>query len=196
MNLGIIGLGYLGLTHAVAMTLLGHRVFGYDNNVQKLSKLQSGKITFFEPGLQKAFSNSQAEGTLSLHYSLEEIATNCDLIFLCVGTPNGPNGSHDLSQLQTACSQLAVTLNPKIVVAGKSTVPVGTAAALRDRMSEVAGFPVHLAWNPEFLREGTALEDSLSIRIASLLAAGMTTALRNSRRSTNPSSIEAPLWSR
>jgi UDPglucose 6-dehydrogenase len=87
----------------------------------------------------------------------------CDVYFICVGTPQtSASNSADTSFVFSAGESLAKVISPETVVVGKSTVPVGTAAALRDRMSELAGFPIHLAWNPEFLREGTALEDSIN----------------------------------
>ena len=162
MRVAVIGLGYLGLTHAVAMTKLGHCVKGIDRDLEKLAAINRGQPNFFEPGLQASLQLALSRNLLTTAPSLKD-KSFYDVVFLCVGTPSQANSGHvDLSQILAAIESVKPAILTDTVVVGKSTVPVGTAAALRDRMSEVAGFPVHLAWNPEFLREGTALEDSLN----------------------------------
>ena len=161
MRVGVIGLGYLGVTHAVAMATLGHEVVGIEASPDRLAQLEAGKLPFYEPGLAEAMAAVVGAGLLSFEASVEA-ASDCELFFLCVGTPQtrGSNAA-DTSFVFAAGEALAKVMSSSAVVVGKSTVPVGTAANLQEKMSEIAGFDVKLAWNPEFLREGTALEDSL-----------------------------------
>jgi len=157
----VVGLGYLGATHAIAMTKLGHEVLGIDLDTNKVDYLNAGKVPFHEPGLQESLREALSEESVTFQTSFE-MTEPAAVVFICVGTPQTGSGqSADASFVFSAGESLAKVIAPETVVVGKSTVPVGTATALRDRMSEVAGFPIHLAWNPEFLREGTALEDSL-----------------------------------
>lgn len=162
MKVSVIGLGYLGATHAVAMAELGHEVVGIEADPNRLAALQRGEIPFYEPGLDEALARVIRQGNITFIPDHSELSADADIHFLCVGTPQ-LKGSYaaDTSYLFSAVESLGKWLRPESVVAGKSTIPVGTAAALRDKLSEIAGFPAHLAWNPEFLREGTALEDSL-----------------------------------
>jgi UDPglucose 6-dehydrogenase len=162
MKITVIGLGYLGATHAVAMAELGHEVIGIEANLKRLSDLQNGVVPFFEPGLDEALQNVIAKGNIKFQEDHTEESREADLHFLCVGTPQLP-GSYaaNTEYLHSAVKALAPYLREDAVVAGKSTVPVGTAAALTELLAKETGFAPHLAWNPEFLREGTALEDSL-----------------------------------
>ena len=161
MSIGVIGMGYLGVTHTLAMAKLGHEVVGFDLDSEKVDHLNAGRVSFHEPGLEEALREAQSKELVQFQTSFE-MTEPADIVFICVGTPQtGSDGSADTSFVFSAGDSLARVISPDTVVVGKSTVPVGTAAALRDRISEVAGFPIHLAWNPEFLREGTALEDSL-----------------------------------
>jgi len=163
VRIGVIGLGYLGVTNAVAMAKLGHEVIGIESNREKLNLLSSGKVPFFEPGLQQALIEVTKSGSLSFQEKHDRSSASCQLHFLCVGTPQ-EIGSYaaDTSYVFAAAEELARIVSEDTIVVGKSTVPVGTAEVLRGRMSELAGFDVKVAWNPEFLREGTALEDSLN----------------------------------
>ena len=159
---GVIGLGYLGLTHAVAMASLGHQVIGIESSRERLDDLKSGKVPFFEPGLAEALSAVTSKRNLTFASAPDE-ADICDLYFLCVGTPQGQETfAIDTEAVFQAGSELAKVIKSSTVVVGKSTVPLGTADRLVHLMSAEAGFDVNLAWNPEFLREGTALEDSLN----------------------------------
>ena len=161
MRVGVIGLGYLGVTHAVAMASLGHEVVGIEASPDRLAQLKAGRLPFYEPGLAEAMAEVVSKGLLSFEASVDA-ATDCELYFLCVGTPqtSGSNAA-DTRFVFAAGEALAKVMSSSDVVVGKSTVPLGTAAGLQKKMSEIAGFDVKLAWNPEFLREGTALEDSL-----------------------------------
>lgn len=162
MKITVIGLGYLGATHAVAMAELGHDVIGIEANPQRLADLQNGKIPFFEPGLDDALQDVIETGRIKFQADHTEESREADLHFLCVGTPQLP-GSYaaNTQYLKDACVALAPFLREDAVVAGKSTVPVGTAGELAALLKKETGKDAHLAWNPEFLREGTALEDSL-----------------------------------
>lgn len=162
MKVTVIGLGYLGATHAVAMAEMGHEVIGIEADARKLEALQAGKLPFYEPGLDEALTRVIQTGRITFKSNHEADSKDADIHFLCVGTPQ-VSGSYaaDTSYLFSAIDALAPYLSESAVVAGKSTVPVGTAKALTERLSKAAGFDSHLIWNPEFLREGTALEDSL-----------------------------------
>jgi UDPglucose 6-dehydrogenase len=158
----VIGLGYLGATHAVAMAELGHEVIGIEPDPHKLSSLSAGILPFHEPGLDAALPKAISSGSLKFQPEHNEESASADLHFICVGTPQTKGSdAADTSYVVAAAKELAAWIKPTAVVAGKSTVPVGTAANLKAVMDDIAGFDVHLAWNPEFLREGTALEDSL-----------------------------------
>ena len=162
LKVTVIGLGYLGATHSVAMSKLGHRVIGIEVNPEKIEQLRSGHAGFFEPGLDQALQEELASGRLSFQESHDEQSADADIHFLCVGTPQASGTlAADTSYLYSAIADLAHHLKPGALVVGKSTVPVGTAKALTGKLSELAGFEADLSWNPEFLREGNALADSL-----------------------------------
>ena len=161
MLVGVVGLGYLGTTHAVALAKLGHEVVGIDLNLKRIDSLTTGKVPFHEPGLEEALGEALSRRLVSFQASFDATKVP-EVIFVCVGTPQADTGTAtDTSFVFSAGERIAEIIARDTVVVGKSTVPLGTAALLRDRMSKVAGFPVNLAWNPEFLREGTALEDTL-----------------------------------
>ncbi|QKJ24751.1 UDP-glucose/GDP-mannose dehydrogenase family protein [Aquiluna borgnonia] len=162
MKVTVIGLGYLGATHAVAMAELGHEVIGIEPDPRKLSALSQGVLPFHEPGLDTALTKTLATGKLTFKAAHDAESAASEIFFICVGTPQrAGSDAADTSYVISAAEDLARWVGRDAVVAGKSTVPVGTAAELKKRMDAIAGFDVHLAWNPEFLREGTALEDSL-----------------------------------
>lgn len=161
----VIGTGYLGATHAACMAELGFQVLGVDVDPQKLARLSAGQLPFYEPGLDELVARHVASGRLSFTNSYEEAAEFGDVHFLCVGTPQQEGTDHaDLSYLHAAVDGLAPGLRRGCLVVGKSTVPVGTADALtaRIRAAAPAGADVEVAWNPEFLREGYAVADTLT----------------------------------
>ena len=164
MRLGIIGIGYLGLTHAVCMADLGHEVLAIDVDSAKIAMAARGETPFFEPGLEPLLRKNLDGGNLRFTTSYPEIAEFAEVHFLCVGTPEGESGAADLSYVHAAADALAPHLRERCLIAGKSTVPVGTARQLlaRIRRAAPAGDLVDLAWNPEFLREGFAVQDTLS----------------------------------
>ena len=162
MKITVIGLGYLGATHAVAMAQLGHEVIGIEPDDKKREALASGKLPFYEPGLDTALIEVIKQGNITFKAGHEQDSIEAELHFICVGTPQkqGSNAA-DTKYLFAAIEALAPYLNENAVVVGKSTVPVGTAKELTNKLSTLVSFEPKLAWNPEFLREGTALEDSL-----------------------------------
>lgn len=160
MQISVFGCGYLGAVHAAVMARLGHQVVGIDVDREKIDVLASGHAPFFEPGLAPILARATTTG--SLHFSTRaEAAQDATVHFLCVGTPqSGEDGRADLSALQAALAALLPHLGEGDLVVGKSTVPVGTAAALAAWLRG-RGSRAHLVWNPEFLREGHAVQDTL-----------------------------------
>ena len=160
----VIGAGYLGLTHAVCMADLGHEVLAIDVDAEKIAKEARGEVPFFEPGLEPLLRKNLDAGRLRFTTSFAEVGRFGDVHFLCVGTPEGEAGRADLSSVHAAAAALAPHLTSPCLVVGKSTVPVGTARQVLTRMRAIApaGERVDLAWNPEFLREGFAVQDSLA----------------------------------
>jgi UDPglucose 6-dehydrogenase len=161
--ISVVGTGYLGATHAACLAACGHTVVGVDTDPVRLQQLRRGRAPFHEPDLDRLLQSGVDEGRLRFTDDIAEAAA-ADVHFLCVGTPQASDGpGADLSALWSAVEALAPLLDHGCLVVGKSTVPVGTAARLGDRLRELApaGSAVSLAWNPEFLREGRAVEDSL-----------------------------------
>ncbi|WP_197091959.1 UDP-glucose dehydrogenase family protein [Streptacidiphilus albus] len=164
LRITVIGTGYLGATHAACMAELGHEVLGVDVDPEKVAELQAGRVPFYEPGLEELLAKHVATGRLRFTTSYQEAAEFGDIHFSCVGTPQkkGESGA-DLRYVDAVIDSLAPHLTRPALVVGKSTVPVGTAARLAERLAELApvGADAQLAWNPEFLREGFAIEDTL-----------------------------------
>jgi UDPglucose 6-dehydrogenase len=163
-RLTVIGTGYLGLTHAVCMADLGHEVLAMDVDERKIAMAAAGETPFFEPGLAPLLRKNVEAGRLRFTTSFAEAGAFGEVHFLCVGTPQADGGTADLSYLHAAADALAPHLAAPCLIVGKSTVPVGTARAVlgRIRAAAPAGSGVDLAWNPEFLREGYAVQDSLA----------------------------------
>jgi UDPglucose 6-dehydrogenase len=159
VKLSVVGTGYLGATHAAAMAELGHEVLGVDVDETKIERLSRGQILFYEPALSELVGKHVASGRLRFTTSVAEAGEFAELHFVCVGTPQKAGEyAADLTQVDAAFSSLAQHLRPGAVVVGKSTVPVGTAARLAVLVEEAGG---RLVWNPEFLREGFAVQDTL-----------------------------------
>ncbi len=160
MRISIVGCGYLGAVHAACMADLGHDVVGYDVDEAKVAALGQGTSPFFEPGLDELVSKGLASGRLRFTTAREDLA-GAEVHFVCVGTPQrrGEQAA-DLRFVDSAVDTLLPVLAPGSVVAGKSTVPVGTAERIAERMAAEAP-QATLVWNPEFLREGHAIEDTL-----------------------------------
>ncbi len=160
----VLGTGYLGATHAACMAELGFEVLGLDVNPDQVSALAKGVLPFHEPGLEELLRKSLDSGRLSFTTSYEEAAAFGDVHFICVGTPqqSGSSGA-DLSHVLACVDALAPNLTRPCLVVGKSTVPVGTAEILAERLATLApaGPGAEVAWNPEFLREGHAVADTM-----------------------------------
>ena len=160
LKLSVIGTGYLGATHAACMASLGFEVIGFDTEASKIDLLSKGKVPFYEPELEELLSDQIKSGRLTFTNNVADLA-DADVHFICVGTPQIKNGNAaDLTYVNSALESIAKYVKPGGLVVGKSTVPVGTATKLRNRLLELNP-KADLAWNPEFLREGFAVEDTL-----------------------------------
>jgi len=160
LKLSVVGTGYLGATHAAAMSSLGFQVIGLDVDAQKIEMLKQGKVPFYEPDLEELLEAEVKSGRLTFTTDFSAIA-DCDVHFICVGTPQMKDSlAADLSYVDASIKDVAPHAKPGSLVVGKSTVPVGTADRLAAILKEINP-SIELAWNPEFLREGFAVEDTL-----------------------------------
>jgi UDPglucose 6-dehydrogenase len=161
MQIGVMGVGYVGLVTAAGLAETGNFVIGYDIDRAKIARLRKGEVPIYEPGLDRLVHRGQSQDLLHFTDSLEELVEKAELIFLALPTPPRPEGDADLSYLWQAAEALAALIHtPKIVIT-KSTVPVGTARKLQAFFEERVAGLVQVASNPEFLREGYAVEDFL-----------------------------------
>jgi UDPglucose 6-dehydrogenase len=129
-KIGIIGLGYVGLTTALGLTKLGHEVIGVDTNLSRLESLKNGKIPIYEPGLDDELRDSLGKGRLTFSPALSDATESCDIFFVCVSTPSDESGAADLSFVFAVCADLSRSANPNSIIVLKSTVPVGTGEKL------------------------------------------------------------------
>ena len=161
----VIGTGYLGATHAACMAELGHEVLGVDVDVNKIEALKNSRVPFYEPGLPEVLERNIEAGRLDFSTSYDDAAEFANVHFLGVGTPQA-HGSYaaDLTYVKSVITELVPRLKGEHIIFGKSTVPVGTAADLQQMANELApeGTSVEIAWNPEFLREGYAVKDTIT----------------------------------
>ena len=161
MRLSVIGCGYLGAVHAASMAELGHEVVGVDVDPGKVQALSAGEAPFFEPGLPEILQSAGATGRLSFTTTMSQVR-GARVHFIAVGTPQARNsGQADMTYVDAAVDALIPHLSPGDLVVGKSTVPVGTAARLAAKIAD-SGSGALLAWNPEFLREGFAVKDTIA----------------------------------
>jgi UDPglucose 6-dehydrogenase len=158
----VIGCGHLGAVQAACMADIGHEVLGVDIDEDKTEMLNSGKAWFHEPGLDEMLSRNIAAGRLRFTTSSAAAAEFATIHFLGVATPGLPAGTYDLSQLEMAVAELAQHITGPAVIIGKSTVPPGTTASLGKITAAVCRHSIEFAWNPEFLREGCAIQDTLA----------------------------------
>ncbi|MCP1387578.1 UDP-glucose/GDP-mannose dehydrogenase family protein [Corynebacterium sp. TA-R-1] len=165
MRMTVIGTGYLGATHAACMAELGHEVLGVDVDQRKIDSLQKGEVPFYEPGLPEVLERNLEAGRLAFTTDYQEAADFANVHFIGVGTPQ-QRGSYaaDTRYVEAVIEDLVPKLKGEHLILGKSTVPVGTAAALQQKADELApeGTSVEIAWNPEFLREGYAVKDTIT----------------------------------
>ncbi len=161
MRIGVVGCGYLGAVHAACMSRLGHDVVGLETDAEKASALAEARPPFYEPGLADLLTAQNVTGTLRFTDDPTTLADR-EVVFICVGTPQRKGElAADVSAVHTAAVTAAGVLAGPALVIGKSTVPVGTARALAERLADINP-EVEVAWNPEFLREGHAIDDTLT----------------------------------
>ena len=158
IRIAVVGTGYVGLTTGACLAHLGHQVVCADIDERKVDLLNAGHIPIVEEGLESIVNAARAAGLLEFVLGAEPAARGADIVLLCVPTPQGDDGSADLSYIQAAAAQIAPVLEPGAIVVNKSTVPVGSTLAV-ERVLERDD--VHVVSNPEFLREGTAVHDFL-----------------------------------
>jgi UDPglucose 6-dehydrogenase len=164
-RLTVLGTGYLGITHAACMASEGFEVLGVDVDAEKVAKLNAGEVPIYEPGLEELLADGLRSGRLRFTTSYAQAAEFGDVHFVCVGTPQRRDGhGADLSQVNGCIDALAPLLTRPCLIVGKSTVPAGTAVTLAARVAGAApaGESAQLCWNPEFLREGHGVQDTLS----------------------------------
>jgi UDPglucose 6-dehydrogenase len=163
-RLTFLGTGYLGATYAICFAELGYEVIGLDPDAEKIARLSAGETPFHEPGLPELLRRNLAAGRLRFTTEMEDVAEFGDIHFICVGTPQRADGmGADLSYVEAAVTGLAKRLTHKALIVGKSTVPVGTAEWVEQLVERDADplLGVEVAWSPEFLQEGFAVEDVL-----------------------------------
>lgn len=166
MQIAVVGTGYVGLVSAACFAELGHRVIGVDIDAAKVEMLKSGKSPIFEPGLEELIERGLKNGLLSFTTKLEEALPGTQIVFSAVATPPGENHSADLRAVFAVTESVARTANADIVFVNKSTVPVGTGKKCEERIAAIlkernVNFKIPVVSNPEFLREGMAVDDTL-----------------------------------
>jgi len=159
--IGVLGLGHVGLPTAVGFAELGYQVIGTDSDDKKVETIAQGKSPFYEPELEPLLQKNLAAGRLRVTTDVGEAVRASDILFVCVGTPQRPDGSADLSQVEAVIRTVAENLNGYKLIVEKSTVPVQTAQWIKRTLIRYAGSNAtfDVASNPEFLREGTAIHD-------------------------------------
>lgn len=211
-KVAVIGTGYVGAVTATCLAAIGHTVCGLDSDSVRAGQLNNGQTPFHEPGLPELLRGTLATGRLRFSNQPGEALSDADFVFLCVGTPPGPDGSPDLAQLQGAIQSLAPYLRAGVVIVNKSTVPVGsgnwTRTILEDALEGNRELSFNVVSNPEFLREGSALDDFLYPdrivlggspddvgRVAELYQPVLDQSFDGGRRSARPSLIKTELAS-
>ncbi|MBY0231266.1 MAG: UDP-glucose/GDP-mannose dehydrogenase family protein [Gemmataceae bacterium] len=161
MRIAVVGTGYVGLVTGTCFSDTGHDVTCIDKDARKVQMLKDGRIPIYEPGLEEMVQRNVADGRMTFTTSLPEGIASAQVVFIAVGTPQRDDGAADLSIVWAVAEELAAAMNgPKLVVV-KSTVPVGTNAELLRRLTAKSRHPVECASNPEFLKEGSAIEDCM-----------------------------------
>jgi UDPglucose 6-dehydrogenase len=163
MKIAVIGTGYVGLVTAVGLAEFGHAVIGADKVAEKIEKISRGEVPIYEPGLDDLLRKNLEKKTISFSSDLPSVIQAADVIFVCVGTPQGDDGSADMSQIEEVSRMIAENLNKFKVVVEKSTVPVKTSYWIKRTITlyKKSDHDFAVASNPEFLREGTAVSDFL-----------------------------------
>ncbi|MGH2812530.1 MAG: UDP-glucose dehydrogenase family protein, partial [Actinomycetota bacterium] len=161
MKIAVIGTGHVGLVTAATLAKVGHEVVGVDDDAAKITLLRQGKAPFFEPGLQDLIDETTSAGRLSFIHGVAEAVPGAQVAFICVGTPGRADGEANLSAVEKAATDVARHASGEMVVVGKSTVPVQTAERIKAILERNSSQQLHVVSNPEFLREGSAVRDSL-----------------------------------
>ena len=170
MKIGVIGTGYVGLVSAVGLAELGHTVVGTDVDRDKIEKASQGIPSIFEPGLGDLLRSNLEKGNLNFSHDLEETIRTCDVLFVCVNTPQKEDGSADMSYIEAVSRKIAENLDRYKLAVEKSTVPVKTSLWIKRTIAlyKKKDVPFDVASNPEFLREGSAVSDFLMVHPQSL----------------------------
>ncbi len=163
MNICVVGTGYVGLVTGAAFADLGNDVICVDNDLKKIEALRAGRMTIYEPGLEEMVLRNKEDGRLAFSTDLPGAVRQADVIFIAVGTPPKDTGETDLSHVEAVATQIGHSMDRYKVVVNKSTVPVGTGEFVREVITRHQPRPIDfdVVSNPEFLREGSAIEDTL-----------------------------------
>ena len=211
-KVAVIGTGYVGAVTSTCLAFLGHSVCGLDSDSVRADQLNNGQAPFHEPGLPEMLKATLSSGRLRFTDCAADALSDAEFVFLCVGTPPGPDGLPDLEQLESAIQSVAPYLRPEVVLVNKSTVPVGsgnwTRTILEDALEGNRELTFHVVSNPEFLREGSAIDDFLHpdrivlggapsdvSRVAELYQLVLDQAFDGGRRALRPSLITTELAS-
>lgn len=164
MRVAVIGTGYVGLVHGVVLADLGNEVICVDNNPEKVEMLKKGISPIYEPGIEEFLERNLREGRLSISSSIQDATRASEIIFIAVGTPPGEDGTPDMTAVRAVAKEIGRAIDKPIVVVNKSTVPVGSGELVADLIRESGADPAlfHVVSNPEFLREGSAIFDTLN----------------------------------
>ena len=163
MNISVVGTGYVGLVTGAVFADLGNDVICVDTDTEKIAALLAGRMPIYEPGLEEMVARNTADGRLSFTMDIADAVRRSDIVFIAVGTPSKPDGETDLSAVEAVARGIGRAMERYTVIVNKSTVPVGTGEFVRDVISRHQSTPVSfdVVSNPEFLREGSAIEDTL-----------------------------------
>ncbi|MEQ8276480.1 MAG: UDP-glucose/GDP-mannose dehydrogenase family protein [Deltaproteobacteria bacterium] len=161
MDLAVIGTGYVGLVAGTCFSEMGHRVVCIDNNAEKIRILESGEVPIYEPRLKELIAHNVEKKRLRFSTSLAESVKGAEVVFIAVGTPQADDGSCDVSAVRAVSKEIGKAITGPTIVVTKSTVPVGTAPMIRQIIAEQTDIPVDVVSNPEFMKEGAAIDDFL-----------------------------------
>jgi UDPglucose 6-dehydrogenase len=161
MKIAVLGTGYVGLSTGVCLSEIGHHVYCIDINEQKINNLRNGISPIYEPGLESLLASNMTAQRLRFTTSLEEGLNDVEIIIIAVGTPQGDDGAADLSYLEQAAKDISKYVAASSIIVIKSTVPVGTNEYIQTIIEAECGFPVQMVSNPEFLRQGSAVQDTM-----------------------------------
>src|SRR5215211_3152121 len=159
MNISVVGTGYVGLVVGACLAETGNQVVGADVDAKKIDGLKQNVLPIYEPGLDRLVERNQAAGRLSFTTGVADAIGQSEVVFIAVGTPPDEDGSADLRHVLAVAETIGESMTREMVIVTKSTVPVGTASKVSACVSRHARFPFHIVSNPEFLKEGAAVDD-------------------------------------